>query len=67
MRSMVMPRRERDAIIGADATGQTAFLKEPRKGRKSEGFTGGFQSFAEQQIARGVIGDRQRVAVFFVA
>lgn len=34
---------------------------------KSKGFTGRFQGFTEEQIARSVIRDGQRVAVFFVA
>src|SRR6267154_5146759 len=37
------------------------------KGRKSKSLTGRFQSFTQEQIARGVIGDGQRVAVFLVA
>ena len=46
---------------------QAALLEQLLKGRKSKGFPGGFQSFTEEQIARGVIGDGQRVAIFLIA
>ena len=58
---------EGNAIVGADAVRQTALLEQPLKRCKSKGFTGGFQSFTEEQIARGVIGDGQRVAIFLIA
>ena len=54
-------------VVGADAARQAALLEQSLKGRKSKRFTGGFQSFTEEEKARGVIGDGQRVAVFFVA
>ncbi len=38
-------------------------MKEPLKGREGEERLGRGQGFAEQQIAGGKIGDRQRVAV----
>src|ERR1700681_363786 len=60
-------RGEGHAIVRTDATRQAALLEQTLKGSKSKGFAGGFQSFTEQEIARGVIGDRQRVTIFFVA
>ena len=62
-----LARGEGNAIVGTDATRQAALLEQTLKGSKSKGFAGGFKSFTEEQIARGMIGDGQRVAVFFVA
>jgi hypothetical protein len=50
-------RGERHAIVGTDADGQAALLKQARKGRKCKGFAGRFQSLTEEEKARGVIGD----------
>jgi len=60
-------RGEGNTVVGADAVWQVALLEQPLKGGKSKGFTGGFQSFTEEKIARGVIGDGQRVAIFLIA
>src|SRR6266568_1109669 len=46
---------------------QAALFKQALKGGKSKSFTGRFEGFTEEEIARGVIRDGQRVAVFFVA
>jgi hypothetical protein len=52
--------------IVRDLARQPGLLRQSRKGRKSEGFAGGFQSFTEQQITRSVVGDRQRIAIFLL-
>ena len=58
---------EGNSIVRTDAMRQAALLEQTFKRCKSKGFTGGFQSFTEEQIARGVIGDGQRVAIFLIA
>src|SRR4029077_5423118 len=58
---------ERDAIVGADAGWQAALLEQAFEGRKSQVFPRGLERLAEQQIARGVIGDGEGIAVGLVA
>ena len=58
---------ERHAIVGADRLGQAALLEELLEGGDGEVFAGRFKRLAEQQIARGVVGDGQRIAVPAVA
>jgi hypothetical protein len=58
---------EGNAIIAADVRRQAALLKKPFKHGKSVVFFGGGESFAGQKITAGMIGDRQRVAVFMIA
>jgi len=52
---------EGNAIVEADAVWQAALLEQALKRCKSKGFTGGFQSFAEEQVARSMIGDSHRL------
>lgn len=58
-----MRRGEGNAVVGADGAGQAAFVEQALKGRKGEFFAVGFQRFTQQQVARGVVGDRQRIAI----
>src|SRR6266446_8997029 len=58
-----MRRGKGNAVVGADGTGQAAFVEQALKGGKGELFSVGFQGFTEQQVARGVVGDRQRIAI----
>jgi hypothetical protein len=58
---------ERDAIVGADGTGQTAFAKQLLEGGDGEVLAGRFQGLAHQQEARGVVGHREGIAVAPVA
>src|SRR6266852_5960839 len=82
MRSMLMPRRshhtesferlnsplgKRNAVVGADGLRQAAFLEKPLKGPESRVFFVRFQSFAKQQKTGSVVGDREGIAVAFVA
>ena len=46
---------------------QTAFVEEPLKDGEGEILAIRFQCFAEQQVARGVIGDCQRIAISLIA
>jgi len=61
-----MRRGEGNTVIGADGPGQTAFVEEAFKGGKGELFAVGFQRFAQQQVARGIVGDRQRITIPFI-
>jgi len=45
---------------------QTTFPEQPLKGEKSGLFLIGLHGLAQQQVARGVIGDRQRIAIALV-
>jgi len=58
---------ERDSVVRADCAGQAAFPEKPLKRLKSKLCAVGFHRLAKQQIPGGVIGDRQRIAVSFVA
>src|SRR3981189_3026318 len=60
-------RGEGHAVVRADASGEAALFIYVVKGRKSKSFTGRFKGFTEEEIARGMICDGQRVTVFFVA
>src|SRR5258708_32282233 len=46
---------------------QTTVPEQPLKGQESRLFLIGVHGFAQQQVARGVIGDRQRITVALVA
>src|SRR5258708_40205264 len=46
---------------------QTTVPEQPLKGQESGLFLVGVHGFAQQQVARGVIGDRQRITVALVA
>ena len=56
-----------DAVVGADGGGQAALVEELLEGGEGGVFARGFEGFAEQQIARGMVGDGQRVAIMAVA
>ena len=49
------------------ARGQAALAEQLLEGGDGGVFAGGFQRFAQQQEARGVVGDGQRIAVLAVA
>lgn len=54
-------------LSGADCPRQAALFEKPLKRRKCRLFGIGFHRLAQQQIARRMIGDGQRIAVAFVA
>src|ERR1700729_1937689 len=54
-------------VVGTNAVGQSTFQEELLKGCKSQVFTGGFECLTHEEIARGVIGDGQGIAVGVVA
>ena len=58
---------EGDAVVGADGLRQAALLEELLEGGDGEVLAGRLERFAQQQEARGVVGDGQRVAVSAVA
>jgi hypothetical protein len=60
-------RSEGHAIIGANGLRQPPFPEKPLKGQESGLFLIAFHGLAQQQVARGVIGNRERVAVALVA
>ena len=62
-----MRRGEGNAIVGADGPRQAAFVKQALKGGKGEFFAIGFQRFTQQQVARAVVGDGQRITIPFIA
>src|ERR1700731_1722485 len=58
---------ERHAIVGPDRLGQATPLEELLEGSDGKVLTGRFKGFAEQEIARGVVGNSQRKAVPAIA
>ena len=58
---------EGHAVVGADGQRQAALAKQPLEGGKGGVFAGRFEGFAQQQEARGMVGDGQRVAVPAIA
>jgi len=58
-----MRRGEGNTVVGADGARQAAFVEQALKGRKGEIFAIGFQRFTQQQVARAVVGDGQRIAI----
>jgi hypothetical protein len=48
---------KRDAIVGANSRGQAALLEELLEGGDGQVLAGGLQGFAQEQEARGVVGD----------
>ena len=54
---------ERDAVVGADGLGQAALAEELLEGGDGEVLAGRFERLAEQDEARGVIGDGERVSI----
>src|SRR5215813_14900174 len=58
---------ERHAIVRPDRLGQAALLEELLEGGDGKVLAGRFKGFAEQEKARGVVGDDQRKAVLAIA
>src|SRR3981189_57149 len=58
---------ERHAIVGPDRLGQATLLEELLEGSDGKVLTGRFKGFAEQEKARGVVGDSQRKTVPAIA
>ena len=58
---------ERHAIVGPDRLGQATLLEELLEGSDGKVLAGRFKGFAEQEKARGVVGDSQRKAVPAIA
>ena len=58
---------EGHAVVGADGQRQAALAEQPLEGGEGRVFAGRFEGFAQQQEARGVVGDGQRIAVAPVA
>src|SRR5215469_13303898 len=58
---------ERHAIVGPDRLRQTTLLEELLEGSDGKVLAGRFKGFAEQEKARGVVGDSQRKAVPAIA
>lgn len=58
---------EGDAVIASDRLWQATFGKQPAKGLEDRGLLRRFEGLASKQIARGPVGDRQRVTVATVA
>ena len=58
---------EGNPVIGADGGGQAAFGKQLLEGGEGGFLAHRFQRFAEQQETRGMVGDRQGIAVAAVA
>ncbi len=56
-------KNKRRAIVGAGVKRQSVLLEELFKGGERQHFAVGFRCFAEQQVMRGVVGDRQRITV----
>ena len=58
---------EGDAVIGANGQRQATLAEQPFEGRAGEVFAGRLERLAQEQEARGVVGDGQRIAVAPVA
>lgn len=58
-----MRRGEGNPVVGADRSGQAAFVEQALKGGKGEIFAIGFQRFTQEQKARGVVGDGQGITI----
>lgn len=56
-----------DTIVGADGLGQTALLEQLFEGCKCRVFTHRLQGLAQQQEARGMVADGERIAIVPVA
>jgi hypothetical protein len=60
-------RSKGHTVIAANVGGQAAFFEKPLKYNKSVIFARRGKRFTGEQKAVGVIGDRQRVAVWVIA
>ena len=58
---------ERDAVVGSDSLREAALLEERLERSDGEVFAGRFERLTRQKVARGTVGDGQRVAVTPVA
>ena len=58
---------EGNTVIRADGDRQTALGEQPLEGGKRRLLAGGFQRLAQEQEARGVVGDGQRIAISPIA
>jgi hypothetical protein len=58
---------EGNAIVRADGERQSALMEQVLERGKCKVFARGFERLAEQQIARGMVADGQRIAVGLVA
>lgn len=54
---------EGDAVVGADGVWEAALAEEVLEGSDGGVLAGGVECFAEQQVARGVVGDGKRVSI----
>ena len=60
-------RSKRNTVIAAAVRRQAAFFKKPFKYGKSKVFPRRRKHFATEQVAAGMIGDRQRITILAVA
>src|SRR5690606_17316211 len=58
---------ERQAVVAPDRGRQATLLEEPDESLDDRRFLRRFKRFAGQQVARSLVGDRQRVTVLAVA
>jgi hypothetical protein len=58
---------EGDAVVGSDSLREAALLEERLERSDGEVFAGRFERLTRQKVARGTVGDGQRVAVTPVA
>lgn len=62
-----MRRSEGNAVVGTDDARQAAFVGQALKSGEREFFPIGFQRLTQKQVAGGVVGDRQRITISFIA
>jgi hypothetical protein len=58
---------KRHAIVGANGERQAALVEQPLEGRDCRLFSRRIERLAQQQEARGMVGDCQRIAVLSIA
>jgi hypothetical protein len=58
---------EGDTVVGPDGGRQPAFLKELQEGADRRRLAYRLQGFAQEQEARGMVGDGERVAIAAIA
>jgi len=62
-----MWRSEGNPVVTPDGPRQTTFVEQALKGWKRELLAVGFQRFTQEQVARGIVGDGQRITIAFIA
>src|SRR5947207_11810532 len=62
-----MGRSEGKPVVTPDGPRQTTFAEQALQGWKRELLAVGFQRFTQKQVARGIVGDGQRITIAFVA